>query len=119
MVKRCTTGEIDWVARRGTALLFWGVPWITVIVTVCDQAAGEVCPLWPGHPAKAHWSIEDPAAITGEHYERRWAFERVYLQLEKRIKAFARLPIASLDRAALASCVERFADDGDAPEGAS
>jgi arsenate reductase len=90
-----------------------------VIVTVCDQDAGEVCPLWPGHPAKAHWSIEDPAAPTGEPYERRWAFERAYLQLERRIKAFARLPIASLDRAVLASCVERLPADGDAPEEAS
>jgi arsenate reductase len=89
-------------------------PRLDLVVTVCDQAAGESCPVWPGHPAQAHWSIEDPAAAVGEPYERRWAFERAYRELERRIRAFARLPIASLDRDALRSCVERLAE-ADAP----
>jgi arsenate reductase (thioredoxin) len=87
-------------------------PRFDVIVTVCDQAAGEACPIWPGHPVQAHWSIEDPAAVTGEPEVRRRAFERVYRELERRIEALARLPIAALDRAALRSRIERLAEPG-------
>jgi len=87
-----------------------GAPHFDVIVTVCDQAAAEACPVWPGHPVQAHWSIPDPAAVEGEPYERRWAFERAYQDLERRIKAFARLPIGSLDRVALRSCLERLSN---------
>jgi arsenate reductase len=87
-------------------------PRFDVIVTVCDQAAGEACPVWPGHPVQAHWSIEDPAAATGDPEERRRAFERVYRELERRIEALSRLPIATLDRAALRSRIERLAEDG-------
>jgi arsenate reductase len=84
-------------------------------VTVCDQAAGEACPIWLGHPVQAHWSIEDPAAAEGDSYERRWAFERVYLELERRIKGFARLPISTLDREALRSCIELLAETDEPP----
>ena len=84
-----------------------------VIVTVCDQAAGEACPLWPGHPVQAHWSIADPASVAGDLHERRRAFERAYRELDRRIEALARLPIATLDRAALRSCIERLAEDAE------
>jgi arsenate reductase len=87
-----------------------GAPRFDLVITVCDQAAAEACPIWPGHPVQAHWSIEDPAAATGERYERRWAFERVYRELERRIKRFARLPFGSLQGAALKSCVERLSE---------
>jgi arsenate reductase len=90
-------------------------PRFDLIVTVCDQAAGEVCPVWPGHPVQAHWSIEDPAAAEGEPYEQRWAFERVYRELERRIKGFARLPLTTLEREALRTCVERLAEATDEP----
>jgi len=83
-------------------------PHFDVIVTVCDQAAGEACPVWPGHPVQAHWSIEDPAAADGERWERRAAFERVYRGLERRIRGFARLPIGRLGREELRSCIERL-----------
>jgi arsenate reductase len=86
-----------------------GAPRFDVIVTVCDQAAGEACPIWPGHPVQAHWSIEDPAAAEGTEDERRSAFERVYRELARRIEGLARIPIASLDRAALRSRIERLA----------
>jgi arsenate reductase len=81
-----------------------------LVITVCDQAAGETCPVWPGHPVQAHWSIEDPAAVSGEPEASR-AFERAYRELETRIEALARLPLATLDRAALRACVERLAED--------
>jgi arsenate reductase len=95
-----------------------GAPQLDVIVTVCDQAAGEACPVWPGHPVQAHWSIEDPAAAEGELGERRRVFERVYRELERRIGPLVRLPIASLDRDALRSSIERLAEaDAPRPEG--
>jgi arsenate reductase len=61
-------------------------PRIDAIVTVCDQAAAEACPIWPGHPAQLHWSIPDPAAATGGPDERRRAFELAYRDLERRIR---------------------------------
>jgi protein-tyrosine-phosphatase len=62
-----------------------GAPRFDRIVTVCDQAAAEACPVWPGHPAQAHWSIEDPAAAVGAPSERLGSFERAYQELERRI----------------------------------
>jgi protein-tyrosine-phosphatase len=93
-----------------------GAPRFDLVVTVCDQAAGEACPVWPGHPVQTHWSIEDPAAAQGEPGERQAAFERVYRELERRIDALARLPLGSLDRESLRSRVERLA--GAAPSAA-
>jgi arsenate reductase len=88
-----------------------GAPRFDVIVTVCDQAAAETCPVWPGHPVQVHWSIEDPAAVFGEPEVRRGAFERAYRELETRIEALARLPLAALEGAALRSRLERLAED--------
>jgi arsenate reductase len=85
-------------------------PHFDVIVTVCDQAAGEACPVWPGHPVQAHWSIDDPAAAEGAPDARRLAFERAYRELEHRIHAFTRLPIESLERDALLSRLVRLAE---------
>jgi len=74
-----------------------GAPPLDYIFTVCASAAGEACPIWPGHPATAHWGIEDPAHV--EPMEaRRAAFEVAYLALEKRIRAFLALDLASLSR---------------------
>ena len=87
-----------------------GAPRFDVIVTVCDQAAGEACPVWPGHPVQAHWSIEDPAAVTGGPGTRRRAFERVYRELERRIRGLAQLPIATLERDALRARIEGLAE---------
>ena len=74
-------------------------PSIDFIFTVCDNAAGEVCPIWPGHPTTAHWGIEDPAASSTEDSKR--AFEKAYRELEARIQAFCSLPLESLDKATL------------------
>ena len=73
------------------------------VFTVCDNAAGEVCPIWPGQPMTAHWGIEDPAAVDGPEFQRRAAFERALDYMRRRIAAFASLPIESLDRLALTS----------------
>jgi len=76
-------------------------PAMDFVITVCDKAAGEVCPIWPGQPMTAHWGLPDPAAATGTEVERRLAFSETYRMLRNRIQAFVNLPIASLDRMSL------------------
>jgi arsenate reductase len=80
-----------------------GAPIMDFIFTVCDSAAGEACPAWPGRPMTAHWGLPDPAAIEGSEIERRRAFRQTFAALENRIKLFASLPFASLDRLSLQS----------------
>ena len=80
-----------------------GAPRLDFVFTVCDQAAGEVCPIWPGQPITAHWGVEDPAAHIGTDEAKRRFFMRIYLELESRIKIFTSLPIDSLDRLTLES----------------
>ena len=72
-------------------------PPLDMLVTVCDDAAGEVCPLWPGKPLTAHWGMEDPAAFQGTEEEQRQKFHEVALMLRRRIEQFLRLPLATLD----------------------
>ncbi|MEZ5773427.1 MAG: arsenate reductase ArsC [Hyphomicrobiaceae bacterium] len=74
-----------------------GAPTMDFVFTVCDNAAGETCPIWPGQPMTAHWGIEDPAAVEGTDIEKERAFELAYRFLSRRIGAFTSLPIASLD----------------------
>jgi len=78
-----------------------GAPEMHFVFTVCDDAAAEVCPVWPGHPITAHWGIPDPAAVVGSDEEQRRAFRKAFLELETRIKTFISLPIERLDRMAL------------------
>ena len=68
------------------------------IITVCDNAAGEICPVWPGKPMTAHWGVEDPAAATGNDAQKMLAFREAFRALEHRIRIFVSLPLASLDR---------------------
>src|SRR5262249_49519889 len=70
------------------------------VITVCDQAAAESCPVWPGHPVTAHWGIFDPAAFVGSEEETQELFLRTYTELESRIKVFVALPIATSGRSA-------------------
>jgi protein-tyrosine-phosphatase len=78
-----------------------GTPPIDFIFTVCDNAAGEVCPVWPGKPMTAHWGIADPAAAAGSDADKASAFRKALEELETRIKLFVQLPIASLDQMTL------------------
>jgi arsenate reductase (thioredoxin) len=78
-----------------------GAPPIDFIFTVCDNAAGEVCPVWPGKPMSAHWGIADPAAAEGTEAEKAFAFRKALKELETRIKLLTSLPIDSLDRMTL------------------
>ena len=76
-------------------------PAMDLIVTVCDNAAGEVCPMWPGQPMTAHWGMPDPAAVVGSEEQIRRAFLQTWQLLCRRLELFASLPMASLDRLAL------------------
>jgi arsenate reductase len=71
------------------------------IVTVCDNAAGEVCPLWPGQPVTAHWGFPDPAAVEGSDAAKRAAFAQTLRQIRHRVQLFMSLPLETLDRMAI------------------
>jgi arsenate reductase len=73
------------------------------VFTVCDSAAGEACPIWPGHPITAHWGVEDPAAVEGSDIEKERAFTAAFRFLRNRISAFLALPLASLDEMTIAA----------------
>jgi arsenate reductase len=74
-----------------------GAPHMDFVFTVCDSAAGEACPVWPGHPMTAHWGIEDPAAVEGSDVEKERAFNAAFRFMRNRIGAFTALPLKSLD----------------------
>jgi len=78
-------------------------PVMDFVFTVCDNAAGETCPVWPGQPMTAHWGIEDPAAVAGSDIQKEAAFVAAFRYLKNRISVFTALPIASLDRMTLGS----------------
>lgn len=78
-----------------------GAPQIDFIFTVCDNAANEVCPVWPGQPMTAHWGVADPAAVTGDGIAIARAFREAYAALQRRIELFAALPFEKLDRMSL------------------
>lgn len=75
-----------------------GAPRLNFVFTVCDKAAGETCPIWPGQPMTAHWGIADPAAVEGTEAEKKHAFFNAFRELSQRIRIFTSLPIRSLDR---------------------
>ena len=76
-------------------------PPLDFVITVCDNAAGEACPVWPGRPATAHWGVPDPAAVEGSEHDKRAAFAHAFQLLSTRIGLFLDLPLAELDREAL------------------
>lgn len=92
-----------------------GAPEIDFIFTVCDNAAGEACPVWPGHPMTAHWGVEDPAAVDGSDLEKERAFGQAARLLKNRITVFTSLPLASIDKLALQTRLKQIG----AMEGAS
>jgi len=91
-------------------------PPLHFVFTVCDAAAGETCPVWPGQPMTAHWGVEDPAAAEGPVEERRWAFRRAFLVVRRRIELFTALSLEALDRLSLQTRLDEIGKAG--PEGA-
>ena len=75
-----------------------GAPEMDFVFTVCDNAAGEICPIWPGQPMTAHWGIEDPAAVAGSDIDKERAFVQAFKYLRNRISVFLSLPLASIDK---------------------
>ena len=92
-----------------------GAPKLDFVFTVCDNAAGEVCPAWPGQPMTAHWGIEDPAAVEGTALEKERAFVLAHRYLRNRILIFNALPIKRLDKLALSAKLREIGET----EGAS
>jgi arsenate reductase len=74
-----------------------GAPKMDFVFTVCDNAANEICPVWPGQPITAHWGVPDPAAVSGTPQQIERAFRDAYLLLDRRITLFLSLPLSSLD----------------------
>jgi arsenate reductase (thioredoxin) len=93
-----------------------GAPPIDFIFTVCDNAAGEVCPIWPGKPMTAHWGVADPADVQGTEVEKELAFRKTFKELETRIKLFTSLPVDSLDALTLHARLREIGKSGTATE---
>ncbi|HET7160019.1 MAG TPA: arsenate reductase ArsC [Burkholderiales bacterium] len=86
-----------------------GAPVLDIVITVCDNAAGEVCPVWPGRPANAHWSFEDPAAFAGTDDAKREKFEQIYQQIRAHVERLLALPLEAMNRANLAAELKAIA----------
>jgi arsenate reductase len=85
-----------------------GAPELDFVFTVCDSAAGEVCPVWPGQPMTAHWGLPDPAAVEGPDLDKANAFRETFRALERRISLFTALPLSSLDRMSLTNKIREI-----------
>jgi protein-tyrosine-phosphatase len=83
-------------------------PKLDFVFTVCDNAAGEVCPYWPGQPMTAHWGVEDPAAVSGTDAQKLEAFRRALRELENRIRLFISLPVSTLDKMTLKARIDEI-----------
>lgn len=83
-------------------------PVMDFVITVCDNAASETCPVWPGEPITAHWGFEDPAAAQGDDEKKRHAFQTVFLYLSNRVRLFAELPLVQLDKLAVKREMDRI-----------
>ncbi|KQT08316.1 MAG: arsenate reductase ArsC [Bradyrhizobium sp.] len=94
-------------------------PVMDFVFTVCDNAAGEACPVWPGQPMTAHWGIEDPAAVEGTEIERLAAFSRAFRYLKNRIGAFVNLPLSGIDRLSLGTKLREIGRSEGATSGKS
>jgi len=85
-----------------------GAPKMNFVITVCDNAAQEMCPVWPGHPMTAHWGVPDPAVVKGTPEQVERAFRDAYLLLERRISLFLSLPLSSFDKLAIQEEINRI-----------
>ena len=93
----------DWTEFAGP-----DAPRMDFVFTVCDSAAAEECPVWPGQPMTAHWGLPDPAAVEGDEVDRMMAFRQALLSLENRVSVFVSLPIETLDRLKLKAALEEI-----------
>ena len=89
-----------------------GAPAMDIVITVCDNAAGEVCPVWPGHPVHAHWGVPDPAAVEGDEDTRRRAYLTAWTMLRRRVELMLALPVDKLERLALQEALRGIGREG-------
>lgn len=94
-----------------------GAPPLDFVITVCDNAAGEVCPIWPGQPMTAHWGVADPAAVEGSQAEIAAAFAEAARQLGARIRLFLSLPLETIDQMSLQTRLREIHEQADRAEG--
>jgi arsenate reductase len=114
----CPTGGYS--SKSWSVFAAGDAPVMDIIITVCDSAAGEACPIWPGKPASAHWGVPDPAAVEGTDAEKSAAFAAAFSLLEARIRALVALPVETLAKPDLTAALRRIgATVGVAPEAAS
>jgi len=85
-----------------------GAPALDFVFTVCDNAANEICPVWPGQPLTAHWGVPDPAAVRGTAKEIERAYRDAFMTLERRISLFLCLPLASIDKLAIKKNIDQI-----------
>ncbi|MGH9892103.1 MAG: arsenate reductase ArsC [bacterium] len=97
LLQRMNFSTEDYRSKDWTEFSAAGAPHMDFVFTLCDRAAGEVCPVWPGQPMTAHWGVDDPAAVEGSEVEKSLAFRKAFRELENRIKIFVSLPLGSLD----------------------
>ncbi len=90
-----------------------GAPRMDIVITVCDDAAGEVCPVWPGQPITAHWGVADPAAVAGDEQTRRRAYLQAWALLRRRVELLLSLPLDKLDRLASTKAIKSIGSRGD------
>jgi len=100
-------------SKSWTAFAGPNAPVMDFVFTVCDQAAAEACPVWPGQPMSAHWGMPDPAAVTGDDEIRLQAFRSTFFELQRRLGLFINLPVRSLDRMALKRAVDEIGGSSD------
>jgi arsenate reductase len=96
-----------------------GAPRLHFVFTVCDNAAAEMCPVWPGQPMTAHWGVPDPAAVAGSEDEQRRAFREAFIVLTRRIALFASLPLDKLSGLVLQERLDRIGQDSQVPTGST
>jgi arsenate reductase len=101
LLKRLDFSTEDFRSKSWDEFAMAGAPQMDFVFTVCDNAANETCPVWPGHPMTAHWGVADPATVEGNEAMAAEAFRDAFRILERRIELFASLPMKSLDRLAL------------------
>jgi arsenate reductase len=113
IIEACGLAFTDFRSKSWDEFAAEGAPPLDFIFTVCDNAAGEVCPIWPGTPMTAHWGVADPAAVVGSEAEIAAAFADTARQLGNRIRLFLSLPLASLDRMALQTRLQAIGEAAD------
>jgi protein-tyrosine-phosphatase len=118
LLKRMNFKTDDFRSKSWDEFAQPGAPQLDFVFTVCDNAAGEVCPIWPGQPMTAHWGVPDPAAAEGSQIDIARAFADAYGRLNNRISIFVSLPFAGLDRLSLQTRLNDIGSGADASKGA-